>query len=609
VSENFVYPQEVFGEHFQPPCSPTEEILLKKSRGLFTAGEDNLVFRGVNLYGEKQWNLISDRYLPERSVNMISQRYSKLCFMLYKAHGVKIDDSGNLVEPPKFESIDDVDEALLATLHQVPPPAILNVHRWSLEEDLVLLKAVSIMGSMWAELRARFIPHRDRGHLRKRYQVLERRVKATATRVSKHERNLEDKLKSNLSMNSHANVAVRRLEAQKGPSAKATTTSGASAAAGKGPTSIGPKASASSTTNTFMPNRAKSARAKLPAESNKPTDPLPRTPVTQNSKKPSPTQTAREAVPTSAATPAPQVASPYYYPPAYLYQPPPGYHPHMAYHYYPPPPYYPPGYGDVSSRHAYEQLVHDPTGEWSQMSSMRKMMENETESMVASTIVTQLARSPSKFPAASQRYSESASRPPDGKAAHSSSKQASKSTKVRHSQRLGAQNSVSTPAHGHNSASPGTPMDRPSPALKLDYSPHGAFYASGSRSAFPDENSHLAYQHSQFAHSGSMMDVYDLNGVFSNAASEGKTEIPHESNSATSTSQNAFHDGALLLENDMEAVSALNLLKSPSKSAAPDSVARRTSPRKSTQKKSLFARVVGDAAEKEVSRKRRKINR
>jgi hypothetical protein len=605
-----VYPQEVFGEHFQPPCSPTEEILLKKNRGLFTAGEDNLVFRGVNLYGEKQWNLISDRYLPERSVNMISQRYSKLCLMLYKAHGVQIDDSGNLLEPPKFESIDDVDEALLATLHQVPPPAILNVHRWSLEEDLVLLKAVSIMGSMWAELRARFIPHRDRGHLRKRYQVLERRVKATATRASKHERNLEDKLKSSLSMNSHANVAVRRLEAPKGPSAKATATSGASATAGKTPSAIGPKASTTSVTNAGILNRPKSTRAKQPAESNKPTNPLPRTPITtQNSeKRPPPTQNAKETVPTSASTPAPQVASPYYYPPAYLYQPPPGYQPHMAYHYYPPPPYYPPGYGDGSSRHAYEQLVHDPTGEWSQMSSMRKMMENETESMVASTIVTQLARSPSKPPPASQRYS--APRPPVGKASHSSSNRASKSTKLRHSQRLDAQKSVSTPVQGHNSASPGTPMDHPSPALKLDYSPHGAFYTSGSRYAFPDENSHLAYQHSQFAHSGSMMDVYDLNGVFSNAASEEKTEISHEPSSATNTSQKAFHDGALLLENDMEAVSALNLLKSPSKSAAPDSVGRRTSPRKSAQKKSLFARVVGDAAEKEVSRrKRRKVNR
>jgi hypothetical protein len=37
----------------------------------------------------------------------------------------------------------------------------------------------------WAELGARLIPHRDRGHLRKRYQVLERRVKATVTRGQK----------------------------------------------------------------------------------------------------------------------------------------------------------------------------------------------------------------------------------------------------------------------------------------------------------------------------------------------------------------------------------------------------------------------------------------
>jgi len=187
VSENFSQLEEHLGDAFKAPCSFEQEQFVRKNRNLFTSGEDNLVLRGVNLYGEKQWILIGDRYLPDRSVNIISQRYSKLCVMLYKAHGIHVDAIGNLLEPPKHESVDDIDENKVKAvgLKLVEPPAILNVHRWSMEEDLTILKAVPIMGHMWAELGARLIPHRDRGHLRKRYQVLERRVKATITRGKK----------------------------------------------------------------------------------------------------------------------------------------------------------------------------------------------------------------------------------------------------------------------------------------------------------------------------------------------------------------------------------------------------------------------------------------
>ncbi|KAL3931505.1 MAG: hypothetical protein SGBAC_011274, partial [Bacillariaceae sp.] len=189
ISDNFCDCGEFFGESFKEPCTEEQDVFLRRNRNLFTSSEDNLVLRGVNLYGEKQWILIADRYLPDRSVNIISQRYSKLCVMLYKAHGIAIDEKGCLHEPPKLESVDDIDEEKVNDLglNTVVPPAILNVHRWSLEEDLTLLKAVPLMGHMWAELGARLIPHRDRGHLRKRYQVLERRVKATVARNSKSE--------------------------------------------------------------------------------------------------------------------------------------------------------------------------------------------------------------------------------------------------------------------------------------------------------------------------------------------------------------------------------------------------------------------------------------
>ena len=68
VSDNFVDPQEFLASTFKPPCSKEEELLLRRNRNLFTSGEDNLVLRGVNLFGEKQWLLIADRFIPDRSV-------------------------------------------------------------------------------------------------------------------------------------------------------------------------------------------------------------------------------------------------------------------------------------------------------------------------------------------------------------------------------------------------------------------------------------------------------------------------------------------------------------------------------------------------------------
>jgi hypothetical protein len=68
VSDNFVDPQEFLGPAFKPPCSKEEELLFRRNRNLFTSGEDNLVLRGVNLFGEKQWLLIADRFIPDRSI-------------------------------------------------------------------------------------------------------------------------------------------------------------------------------------------------------------------------------------------------------------------------------------------------------------------------------------------------------------------------------------------------------------------------------------------------------------------------------------------------------------------------------------------------------------
>lgn len=70
--------------------------------------------------------------------------------MLYKANGIKIDSDGNLEPPPKYECVEDIPDETLRKLKPVGPPTVFNVHRWSLEEDLTLLKAVPRMGHMWA---------------------------------------------------------------------------------------------------------------------------------------------------------------------------------------------------------------------------------------------------------------------------------------------------------------------------------------------------------------------------------------------------------------------------------------------------------------------------
>lgn len=140
-----------------------------------------------NLYGEKEWTLISDRYLPDRTISSISQRYWRLCLLIYKGQGIAIDSKGELKMPTKtVKSVDDFDEALIAkTLKPVAKPIEYGLYRWSMEEDIMLLKAVPLMGRLFAEIAKRLIPHRDRGALRKRYQVLERRVKGALKRDKK----------------------------------------------------------------------------------------------------------------------------------------------------------------------------------------------------------------------------------------------------------------------------------------------------------------------------------------------------------------------------------------------------------------------------------------
>jgi hypothetical protein len=376
LADNFCEVKEFLGDSFEPPCSEEQQVFLRRNRNLFTSGEDNLVLRGVNLYGEKQWILIADRYLPDRSVNIISQRYSKLCVMLYKAHGIDIDSKGDLEEPPKLESVDDIDEIRVKELElgTVEPPAILNVHRWSLEEDLTLLKAVPIMGHMWAELGARLIPHRDRGHLRKRYQVLERRVKATVVRSSKGE---PGSLK----------VPRQPMVGRKGDNSSSHTRPPLFKSAPK-PTpsrSLAKKASARKPVSEDPPMSIEKAAASL-AFLRPPAPEEPKKTLVEGKVEPVKPQK-------KTATPQPVVPNP----PAQhqpATPPPSGLKARKASTSASASKLNLPLNEQTSSRAAFERLVEGTNEEWSQMSRMKRMLENDAESQAADAIVSHLAKSP-----------------------------------------------------------------------------------------------------------------------------------------------------------------------------------------------------------------------
>jgi hypothetical protein len=186
LGECLTHAPEAFDEpnKVNHPLTKKQEAELRMNRHTFTAGEDNLILRGVNLYGEKEWCLVSDRFLPDRVVNSISQRYNRLLFLIYRANGIEIDDKGKLAPIPTFPKGSTYDVAKCANIRPATAPTTMNVHRWTLEEDVAILKAVPIMGSLWAEICTRLMSHRDRGHIRKRYQVLQRRIPKGITNMS-----------------------------------------------------------------------------------------------------------------------------------------------------------------------------------------------------------------------------------------------------------------------------------------------------------------------------------------------------------------------------------------------------------------------------------------
>lgn len=247
----------------------------------------------------------------------------------------------------------------------------------------------------------------------------------------------------------------------------------------------------------------------------------------------------------------------------------------MPYGYYPH--YYHPGYGDEGSRTGFEQLVTDPSRGWSQMAHVKSMMENETE--VASTIVTQLAKSPSKAPSTKATAE---------KGVNVNDMSAVKKYEVFPNPKSPKQSLDSARSPGKS-----IPRSSPGPQTSKLYPPRNSKPSNDDR-MFPE--SPYFYPPSEFSHNSHSLNGYDLNRVFSNAAHVG-ADTPTNTLNTPENSQ-LLGEGTHLLDTDLEAVSALNLLKSPSK--LPNEY-KRTEPsvQVSAEKKSLFAKVVGNLTEKE----------
>jgi hypothetical protein len=600
--------------------------------------------------------LIADRYLPDRSINVIAQRYSKLSILVFRAHGINIDAEGNLEVPPKHEGVEKVDPEKVELLKKVAPPAILNVHRWSIEEDLTLLRAVPVMGHMWAELSTRLLPHRDRGHLRKRYQVLERRIKATITRAQR-----EDGAGSKP-------PKPPKISTQK-------------AAAARPASSLPPRIGDQTLNPTrFQPPGAKKRKVPVP--------PFPPNPPTSSvvwhaydslsmvARGPVPAHLLRPPPPppqgaNGSRMPVPNVApKPRRNPLGYslpIRAPPGGNRSkadersvgmnldaHMdAQH------------NETNTRLGFEKILNEASNEWSQMSRVKEMMENDTESMIATTIVHKLAKgSPLLHPGINVSHDRSAHDAVDrlqGVAIEDGESSSGMSTTINESERSQSYSSpLKKRSRGHFMSSvmegsqkktkseksedastnnhhgeekkesagdiamrpPLTPLRGPagtplgfsrmafSPALKAGFSPAPA---AARPSYSPGVNSLLLAGTNGASMDGFEYCNFDISERSHQAFSEGisattplksfPTMPPPTLGHPLTPSRALFQDtnSHSLLASDFDAITALNSLSnSPARSLLrkPTSQTFSAPEENPRQKKSLFARVVGGVEDK-----------
>lgn len=121
---------------------------------LHTRSEDNLIMRGRNIFGEKSWLDVVNRFFPGVGYKTIFHRHETLSCRILRGHGVNfnnadLETSSTKVAPGVLanNSLDILNESRYG-LRLVAMPNNYELHRWSLEEDLMLMRAVNIVVSL-----------------------------------------------------------------------------------------------------------------------------------------------------------------------------------------------------------------------------------------------------------------------------------------------------------------------------------------------------------------------------------------------------------------------------------------------------------------------------
>jgi hypothetical protein len=309
-------------------------------------------------------------------------------------------------------------------------------------------------------------------------------------------------------------------------------------------------------------------------------------------------------------------------------------------------------HNEEGSREAFEDLAQGYEGDWSQMSRMQKMLENDTESMVANAIVSQLARSPAKPRNASSghfadndddnngfsmldTYGSSPAKVPRAEGASFLDGVLERTRQVDPSRAsLGTEPgdaaAMKPPLAGPSTPNRHTTFSTSTTPIGLSpgFRPGGMLPPSASkynRSPGISVDSFTAGAVSKMladspaanSSSGNSMVGYNLSGMFdmsdhSQHASEGGDRTPRASPTKTPT-RPLFGDDATLMENDLEAISALNSLSnSPALPLMKRPASTQDRPGDGIggggeSRQSLFATVIGGVKEKESRKKKLKF--
>jgi hypothetical protein len=137
----------IFTEQF-PTCATIETRR-------FTRAEDQLLLSAVAELGERQFHVVSERYLPNRTTHALNQRHS---FLLKRLCDDRVAKGGPVVM-------------------QNTPAGEDNVDHWLSAWDTELFYAYKLKGNQWAILSSLVLPWRNRSVVRQRIHALERKFK------------------------------------------------------------------------------------------------------------------------------------------------------------------------------------------------------------------------------------------------------------------------------------------------------------------------------------------------------------------------------------------------------------------------------------------------